>query len=190
MIDADTFQFIVSELMKAGYAQTDISWAENCAPPSDALRFGQEVIFVICNSGMKYKIAGQIYSKVMDALESGASAATVFGHAGKCSAIDDVWKNREQYFAEYMAALDKVAYCETLPFIGGITKYHLAKNFGAQVAKPDVHLQRLADLEETTPQALCERIAAETEYKVATIDVLLWRACATGLLDSRTGLLR
>ena len=86
-----------------------------------------------------------------------------------------------------MAAGDKLAYLEALPWIGKITKYHVAKNFGLQYAKPDVHLQRLADTFKTTPQVLCEEIAARTGYKVATVDTLLWRAAATGVLDTSTG---
>jgi len=87
----------------------------------------------------------------------------------------------------YLVAADKVEFCASLPWIGNITKYHLAKNFGADVAKPDVHLQRLADREGTTAQALCERLAKATGYRAATVDVLLWRACANGIINSRTG---
>ena len=78
-------------------------------------------------------------------------------------------------------------FCDSLPWIGGITKYHLAKNFGAQVAKPDVHLVRLAEREGCAPQQLCERLAAATGWRVITVDTLLWRACANGFIDSRTG---
>lgn len=57
-------------------------------------------------------------------------------------------------------------------------------------AKPDVHLQRLADLEGVCAQALCERLAKETGYRVATVETLIWRACANGILISRTGEIR
>lgn len=109
----------------------------------------------------------------------------VFKHPGKADAIWAIWQDRQRLFEGYMAAPDKLEFCGGLPWIGGITKYHLAKNFGAQVAKPDVHLQRLADAEGVTPQQLCERLAVETGYKVPTVDVVLWRACATGLVKSR-----
>jgi hypothetical protein len=74
-----------------------------------------------------------------------------------------------------------------MPWIGPTTKYHLAKNFGVDVAKPDVHLQRLADLEGVTAQALCERLAETSPYHTRTVDLLLWRACVEGIVDSRTG---
>lgn len=168
-------------------AVDDIAWSESLAPPTDAEDFASEAIFVICNSGMKNTVAVKIFAKVMAAIQGDASAFTVFGHPGKAKAIDLIWRTRNDLLSAYLLASDKIEFCASLPWIGGITKYHLAKNFGADVAKPDVHLQRLADREGTTAQALCERLAAETGYRAATVDVVLWRACANGVLNSRTG---
>ena len=187
VIDLPAFESIVQALRAAGYADADIEWAENCGPPACAEDFARETIFVICNSGMKNTVARGIFDRVRAALARGDSARTVFNHPGKARAIDDIWARREEYFAGFLAAADPLEYCASIPWVGPITKYHLAKNFGAQVAKPDVHLQRLAALEDTTPQALCERLAQESGFKVATVDVLLWRACAVGIIDSRTG---
>lgn len=178
-------------------AADDIAWAESLEPPANADAFASEAIFVICNSGMKHTVARTIYNKVQDALERGTPVRDVFKHEGKAAAIEWIWRERAALYARLMAIVltsegaetgqKLLAFCEALPWIGGITKYHLAKNFGADVAKPDVHLQRLADREGTTPQALCERLAAATCWRVATVDTLLWRACAVGLLDSPTG---
>lgn len=171
-------------------AAADIAWAEACTGPASAEQFARETIFVICNSGMHHKVARQIFGRVMDCLENRQAVATAFRHEGKAAAIESIWRQREVHLAGYLAAVDKVAFCETLPWIGGITKYHLAKNFGADVAKPDVHLQRLADMEGCTPQQLCERLSAASGLRVATVDTVLWRACATGVIDSSTGQLR
>lgn len=181
---ADFFRMVA---LLGEQALDDIAWQENVAPPTDAEEFAGEAIFVICNSGMKNTIARKIFTKVIAALQGGASALTVFGHPGKAKAIDGIWARREEHLAGYLAAADKIEFCESLPWIGGITKYHLAKNFGADVAKPDVHLQRLADREDVSPQDLCARLAAETGYRIATVDLILWRACANGVLNSRTG---
>lgn len=136
---------------------------------------------------MKNTIARKVFDKVRDALFDGALSHTVFGHHGKCCAIDTIWALREDKFRAYLAADDKLAYLATLPWIGDITKYHLAKNFGVDCAKPDVHLQRLADHHGVTPQVLCDDLARQTGYRSATVDVLLWRACANGVIDSRSG---
>lgn len=185
--DPRLFHRIVARLCRGGTAEEDVSWSEYCSPPSNAEHFAREAIFVICNSGMQNKIARQIYVKCMDAIDAGRPVSGVFGHEGKARAIEDVWSRRDELLQGYLAAEDKVAFCRSIPWIGGITSFHLAKNFGAQVAKPDVHLQRLADRHGTSCQELCEIIAARTGFKVATVDVLLWRACADRIIDGRTG---
>lgn len=182
----DTFRRVVTLLGQQG--SEDIAWAESICEPASPAAFALEAIYVICNSGMKNTVALGIYSRVFDALHVGLSASTAFGHVGKCAAIDSIWHDRARLFAEFKSSIDKLAYLESLPWIGGITKYHLAKNFGVDCVKPDVHLQRLAGHFKTTPHDLCAAIARETGYRIATIDTLLWRACATGVINSRTGL--
>lgn len=188
MITDALFQQMLCALGDQG--RSDIEWAERLGPPADADEFACEVIYVICNSGMKHAIAVGIYERCRFALAEGQPVIDHFKHAGKAAAIETIWRDRRRLFAEFMTALDKVAYAKTLPWIGGITAFHVAKNFGEQVAKPDVHLKRLADLEGVTAQSLCERLAAETGYKVAAVDTILWRACATGILNSKTGALQ
>src|SRR3546814_4656185 len=63
---------------------------------------------------------------------NGVSCATVFGHKGKSAAMDHIWANRPQLFADYLAAPDKIQYCRSIPWIGDITCYHLAKNFRSE----------------------------------------------------------
>ncbi len=188
MITQETFSFLLLELGDQG--ADDIAWAESIKEPVDADDFALEAIFVICNSGMKNTVARGIYERVVKQIYAGAPVREVFKHFGKVAAIEAIWFDRKPLFAAFLSATDKLAFCESLPFIGGITKYHLAKNFGVQVSKPDVHLQRLADQEGVTAQQLCERLASETGYRVATIDTILWRACANGVINSKTGILK
>jgi hypothetical protein len=185
MITVEDFHRIVILLGEQAYE--DIAWAEALKPPTDADDFASEVIFVICNSGMRNTVARRIYDAVMESLRAGGDAASVFGHHGKAAAIEHIWQNRDLLFAAYLAAGDKLTFLAELNWIGHITKYHLAKNFGLDLAKPDVHLKRLADREGVTAQALCERLARETGYRVATVDTILWRACANGVINSKTG---
>jgi hypothetical protein len=140
---------------------------------------------VICNSGMKNTVARGIFERCKTALILGAPVRLAFKHPGKVAAIERIWRDREILFNGFIEASDRLAYLETLPWIGGITKYHLAKNFGQDVAKPDVHLVRLADREGCTVQAMCERLAGETGLRIATVDTVLWRACADGYINSR-----
>jgi hypothetical protein len=188
MITGSDFRRIVAAL--GDVAKADIAWANRCGPPPTAVEFALETIYVICNSGMKHTVARGIYDRVVAQIKSGGDAIHVFKHKGKAGAIDRIWRDRallHRGFKMLPTDRDRLDYLRGLPWIGSITCYHLAKNFGAQVAKPDVHLQRLARREGTTPQLMCERIAKATGYRVPAVDTALWRACATGIIDSRTG---
>lgn len=126
---------------------------------------------MICNSGMRNSVARPIFERCMTALSTVGSCKAVFGHPGKVVAIDAIWANRAVHFAAYVMADDPLAALATLPYIGSITKYHLARNLGADYAKPDVHLNRLAEAEQVDAQALCERLAAESGYRVGTVEI-------------------
>lgn len=186
-LDSAWFKTVNDRLRAAGFADADIAWSENAQPPEGADEFAHEAIFVICNSGMQNVVARSIYNRVVAALEVGQSATTVFRHPGKSAAIDRIWGERKTLFSAYQAAEDKLDFCGSLPWIGNITKYHLAKNFGVDVAKPDRHLVRLAALCGETPQALCDRLGRENHMRSATVDLLLWRACANRIVNPRTG---
>lgn len=183
-ISKELFAKIDRAVRKAGYSGA-IRWSENIRPPVNANAFASEAIYVICNSGMSNKVAVPIFERCMRALRQGRSAKTEFGHPGKAEAIDEIWRRRRSLFRKYHEAEDLIAFCETLPWIGGVTRYHLGKNLGADVAKPDVHLNRLAAPSGETAQQLCDRLAKETGYRAATIDLILWRACADGIIHSR-----
>ncbi|KFB10499.1 hypothetical protein [Nitratireductor basaltis] len=187
MITVENFYQLAALLGVQG--QVDIAYSERIAAPTNAKDFAREAIWVICCSGMKYEIARLIERRVWSALRAGEPVAGVFAHRRKAAAMETIWSNREAFYEEFLVSNDKLAFCQSLPWIGKITRYHLAKSCGLDCAKPDVHLKRLADREGVTAQALCERLARETGLRVATIDLLLWRACATRLLDSRTGVI-
>jgi hypothetical protein len=190
MISKTDFESIVGELRRLKWADEDIAWAEGLSPPEDAKALALETAWVICNSGMKSAVALGIFAKVRDKLLAGGSAHDVFGHDKKATAIDTVWRERNRLFGEFLAAQDQIGYLATIPFIGETTKYHLARNFGIDCVKPDVHLDRLAKHHATSPHDLCNALARETGFRIGTIDLLLWRACANGVIDSQTGKIR
>jgi hypothetical protein len=191
-LDEFTFLQVVHRLCELGF-RGDIDWSENAAPPATPEDFAEEAIFVICNGGMKNTVARKIYDRVMPQVRAGKPVAEVFGHRLKCRAIEKIWAERSIAFFTYdliETDEERIEFLGRLPHIGKITKFHLAKNFGVNVAKPDVHLQRLADHHRETVQGLCERLAEASRYKARTVDVLLWRACAEGVIDSRSGEVR
>lgn len=183
MITLRRFRRIEAALRQAGYSSI-IDWSESILPPTDADAFAREAVYVICNSGFRNSVAVPIFERCMSSLRNGRSAASEFGHVGKHQAIDHIWAEREKLFAAYRAHEDKIAFLHEMPWIGPVTSYHLEKNLGGDHAKPDVHMERLARRDKTTTHKLCRRLARETGYRVATIDTVLWRACAEGLLNS------
>jgi hypothetical protein len=183
MITIGRFRLLEAELRERGYGRL-IEWSETIAAPANAEEFAERSIYVICNSGMRVTVAAEIYTRCIEALKEHGSVASALGHVGKASAIDRIWEERESYFAAFLGSSDQLAYLQTMPWIGPVTRHHLAKNLGADRAKPDVHLQRLARRNRTSVERLCARLARQTGYRVATIDTILWRACADGILDS------
>jgi hypothetical protein len=141
---------------------------------------------VILCSGMKAQVARIIQARVWGAINEGRPVkGNVLGKSGKADAIDTIWRDRESLFAAFLTANDKVEFCRSLPWIGDITKWHLAKNFGVDCAKPDVHLVRVATHYGTTAAALLAGLAAVTGDRIATVDLVIWRACNLGILRSR-----
>lgn len=168
-------------LLENGY-EKEISWAENVKLCNDSHTFTNETIWVILNSGMKEQIARKIYNRIMDAIKEGKPLSEVFRHKGKVKAIDDVINNSSNYFNAWNHSGHSVDYLETLPFIGKITKYHLAKNLGLDFCKPDRHLERIAKEYRTTPEIMCTELVKETMDRIGVVDIIIWRACNLKLL--------
>lgn len=183
-------------IIAAGY-DDEIAWAEGLKPPETADHFASEYIWVVLNSGMKNQVAQGIADKVYPAIKAGRSASTVFRHKAKCAAIDRFSQTRDQLFAKFsMLQTDVARFYFTdpkvlrrllgiAPCIGQITRWHLAKNWGVDCAKPDRHLERLAEHYKTTTHALCKKLSSETGDRVATVDLVLWRASNLGLINTR-----
>jgi hypothetical protein len=172
---------IKKSLVEAGYAD-EVAWYEGLKPCPDALQWFGEYMWVVVSSGMKNQVAQIIADRIWKALESGKAVASAFRHKGKAAAIQRGWDKREELFQGYCSATDKLAYLKALPWIGEITMWHLAKNFGENVAKPDRHLVRIAGEYGMTTAELCEKLARETGDRVATVDVVIWRAANLKML--------
>ena len=161
------------EVIKAGY-QKEIDFVEKRRfSDIKPLDFLQEYVYVVINSGMKNQVANKIYRQYR---EKGSS---VIGHKGKRKAILKAQLHYRYWFVELKSngsTEEKLYYLETLPWIGPITKYHLARNLGIDVAKPDRHLQRIADhFKYFDVQKMCNTIAIANNERIGTIDFVLWR---------------
>lgn len=180
----ERYQEVRDAIIDAGYSH-EIEWAEGVKAPENADDFAGEAIWVILCSGMKEQIARKISDKVWGAIRGDQPVRSVFGHDGKAAAIETIWRDRERLFASFKLAGDKVEFCERLPWIGKITKWHLAKNYGVDCAKPDIHLSRLAVHYGTTPASLCASLSAASGDRIATVDLVIWRACNLEIIKTR-----
>lgn len=160
------------ERLYAGGYKDEIDWQQNLKPCDNPGIFLGEYVWVVIHAGMCNAAATKIYRRFVD---SGYNCDTI-GHPSKRLAIMDVTSRIRSVFAGYQAAPDRVAYLETLPWIGPVTKWHLAKNLGMDHAKPDRHLVRIAGKLGMDPDTLCRTVAAATGHRVATVDLVIWRA--------------
>lgn len=137
--------------------------------------FLEEYVYVVCNAGMRNQVAEKIYMKWIK------FGSDTLNHKGKRAAIELAEGNYTDWFIKLKSCKDlneQLDYLQTLPWIGPITKYHLARNLGVDVAKPDRHLVKLAKrFEFDTVQEMCESISKQTNERVGVIDVILWRYC-------------
>jgi hypothetical protein len=131
---------------------------------------------------MKEQVARIIWDRIKEAWSKNIDIATMFGHQGKVASIKYMAKNYEREFKQYLDTDDKLEFLESLPHIGPITKYHLAKNLGLDYVKPDRHLIRIADQYNTSPDLLCQKLSDETGEKKSVIDIVIWRACNLQLI--------
>lgn len=179
-MNVEKYLKLKDKLIEFGYAD-EIDWQTNLQPCDDAIIFRNEAIWVILNSGMREQIARVIHKRIWAAVGDGKDISNVFGHKGKVAAIKTILSSYGRMFSEYQQATDRVEYLQTIPFIGGITKYHLAKNLGHDVVKPDRHLVRIAKEHGIADcNILCENISKGTGDKVSVVDIVLWRSANLG----------
>jgi hypothetical protein len=160
---------------------------------SDFLR---EAAWTILCSGFRASVLERIFGNVSlcfcdwessveickHRVECRDTALSVFRHESKINAIlrvaECIASTGFEHYMDYVAK-NPVIRLQELPFIGPITSFHLAKNLGLQVAKPDRHLQRLAD-ETGFPGVaeMCELLSREFGESVSVVDIVLWRFAA------------
>lgn len=184
-------------VIERGFSR-DIEWCENLPPFQfvSATAFLREYAWVVLNSGMRNAVIRAKWNDISKAFKDWhirtivadkdtvlSEALQVFRYRKKMKAILEVAEklNAERWsrIQEDVEA-DPMPYFDSLPFIGPVTKYHLARNLGFDCVKPDRHLVRLAKGYGMTALELCEVIREKTGRRLGTIDVILWRFCEQG----------
>lgn len=162
------------KVIDAGYRKEIEMVEKRTFDDMEPVVFYWEYIYVVCNSGMKNQVAEKIFNNYKK------RGLVAINHPLKKKAI----KQLEDCFFLWFDRLknkksdeEKILYLETLPHIGKITKYHLARNLGIDCAKPDRHLVRMANAfgYDRDVHQMCKDIADETGDRIGTVDVVLWR---------------
>ena len=107
------------------------------------------------------------------------SASLIFAHLRKINAIIEIARSIDRDgFDVFKHKIDSegVIFLQSLPFIGPATSYHLGKNIGLDVVKPDRHLVRICALAGyASPIELCQKIASAVGDRVSVVDLVVWR---------------
>lgn len=180
-------------VLNSGY-QNEVEWQAKInfgdVEESDFLREGA---WVILNSGMKESVIRKYFRELSFCFFEWESARKInesrmfcyeaaidiFNNDRKISAILDMserlcdmgFKRLKKHLQE-----DPIEFLQSFNHIGPVTSYHLAKNLGLQIAKPDRHLVRLSNfLGFEDVQDLCSVISEDSGDAVPVVDVVLWR---------------
>lgn len=180
-------------VLRAGFGE-EIVWQASVdfdhLTESDFLR---EYAWVALSAGMHERIIRQRFQAVSQCFCDWESAATIIMQEDTCRRLALRHFNNHRKIegiiktARIVALIGFPSYKKTiginplrvlqsLPFIGPVTCYHLAKNIGLPFAKPDRHLVRIANsVGYSDVQEFCEDISACVGDSVPVVDIVLWR---------------
>jgi len=194
-------------VLAAGYGD-EILWQRSLRTEELTERtFLKECAWVILSSGMRESVVQQKFPHISEAFfhwssaeeivchhdRCVSSALALFRHKGKIEAIAHCARIiYEKGFESLRKELtsNPIDALQQFPYIGPATSFHIAKNIGFSVAKPDRHLCRFAELSGyQSPSDLCKALADYIGDPIAVVDIVLWRF-ATLHQDYLTSFLR
>jgi len=217
-LSREIFFDLESKMKKAGFGN-ELNVIKKVLRKKEKLSaddFAKHSIYVVLASGFKQKTAKNVHQKIMDFLGQTTETTNIngmtrdllkiFGNKNKVNAIAKIWLNRNEYRNGYYKLGKeplnvKLDYLLSIPHIGPITRNHLARNLGEDVAKYDIWIQRLGvqwsgrkDLKEKINNSkldeavkkVCDKMFAflkrETGLPAGYIDLVLWWSCKEGLI--------
>jgi hypothetical protein len=180
-------------VLEAGF-ENEITWQEQLSLDDvDEQTFLREAAWVVLSSGMREAVIRRLFPTVEEAFGCWHSATWIVEHAKDCKAQAlSVFAHERKI--EGLVEISRVVVArgvesliadvkrfgpdalKGLPYMGPATSRHLAKNLGVDVAKPDRHLIRVAEIAGyDSPARLCEHIAEGVGDTVAVVDLVIWR---------------
>lgn len=192
------------------------------SPVLNPEQFAEELVYTTLTSGFKQTTAKRFFYRIVDFLhnytgnESDEKDSSekqnklvekllnIFRNKNKVNAIANIWLNRQKYHDEfYLLNGDesRLKYLKTLPHVGEITKYHIARNLGVNCVKYDIWIQRIAvalydksrqnldkinngklnlDVKDVCDSMFYE-LSSELNLPRGYIDLILWKSCQQGI---------
>ena len=180
-------------VIRAGYSH-EIDWqADVTLDNTTETDFLRESAWVVLSAGFRESVVRKVFPAVSDAFLHWHDAKqictrlerctrdglAVFGHRGKIDAICQIITVVAiSGFEDVKLRVQKrgVGFLKELPYVGPVTAYHLAKNLGLAVAKPDRHLVRIAQAFGCrSPAELCAIVSKEVGDPASVVDLVFWR---------------
>lgn len=155
--------------------------------------FLREAAWVVLTTGFNERVIRHRFRQISEAFFDWSSAQrvseakctcrpralAVFSNRAKIDAIIEIAEIvAEAGFPRVKNRIrsEGVRFLQELPYIGPVTSFHLAKNIGLAVVKPDRHLVRLSRVAGCkSPSELCSQISQITGDGLAVVDLVLWR---------------
>jgi len=177
--------------------QSEVEWQRSTAIAGfTESEFLRESAWVILCSGFRESVVRRVFDYISLCFCDWESATAIaeakslcinsasrsFRNETKLTAILTIAQmvHRNGFTAVKAAVLaDPIKELAKLPHIGPITVWHLAKNLGLDVAKPDRHLVRVArQFGYTGAAQLCAALAEASGEQIKVIDLIVWRYVA------------
>jgi hypothetical protein len=155
--------------------------------------FLSQFAWVVLAAGFRDSVVRQKFPEIASAFLDFSSAREIVRNGAKCrEAALAAFGNHRKIDAIILAAqrvaqdgfdvvksrlaCGDISYLRTFRFMGPATSYHLAKNLGLDVVKPDRHLIRIARAAGyTSPEAMCRVISDVAGEDLSVVDLVLWR---------------
>lgn len=180
-------------VLEHGFA-SEIDWQSEVKFDSlSESMFLEQCAWVIVSSGFSYTSTCKIFPDLCNAFYDFESAIRIVRNRPRCTIVSLKFFNNHKKVEAIIGVAERVHrlgfdavkqrlkddplnFLVELPFIGPVTMYHLAKNIGADIAKPDRHLMRISKaVGYSDPQSMCKDLSTLVGEKIAVIDIVLWR---------------
>lgn len=196
-LDAETLGRIYLDIkncvINAGFDH-EIDWqAELVFDQTTETDFLREAAWVVLSSGFRETIVRRSFADVSAAFLNWLGARAIVERLEVCRAkairafrnqrkIDGIIGIVQRVADEGIEGIKAqirgrgIEFIQELPFMGPITSFHLAKNIGFDVVKPDRHLVRVSVATGyASPEELCRTICTVVGDSVRVVDIVIWR---------------